>query len=187
MSPKLIAGGLVVLALAMVGLAQLTGGDGGGMLALGETAVVGYTQATSSGAPGPRTTLAVTVTAVRRGTQEELTGGGLGIDAEDRNATPYYVAVRFENRGETPVERNIGVILEDADGGSLPRALIFGTGGERFQPCPNVTEGTLAPGESYETCMLVLVPEGRNVDKALFVSQKPNNEIVFTRWSVSAS
>ena len=80
MSLKLVAGILAVLGLAMVGLAQLTGGGDDGTLALGETAVLEYTSATSSGAPGPGTMLAVTVTAVRRGTQEELADGGFEVD-----------------------------------------------------------------------------------------------------------
>jgi hypothetical protein len=45
----------------------------------------------------------------------------------------------------------------------------------------------LKPGESFETCSLVLVPKGRNVDKVLFVSQKANAEIVFTRWTAKPS
>ena len=42
-------------------------------------------------------------------------------------------------------------------------------------------------GASFETCSLVLVPKGRNVDKVLFVSQKANAEIVFTRWTAKLS
>ena len=189
MSPKLIAvlGGLVVIALVMVGVARLTGGDEDGTLALGETAVVEYRQATSAGGPRPATTLAVTVTAVRHGSQDDLARGGFEVEPEDRSATPFYVDARFENRGETPLEQNLDVSLEDDDGESLPRTLILDLGEGTFEPCPNVTEGTLEPGGSYESCTLVLVPDGSEVDKVLFVSQQPDNEIVFTPWDASAS
>lgn len=178
-----------MLALVMVGIAQLTGGDGGGDdgLALGETAVVEYTQSDDAGKPGAPTMLAVTVTDVRAGTRDELTKAGFEVDDEDQNSTPYYIDARYENRGQTPVKRNIDVSLEDSDGESLPSTLIFDFGDRGYKPCPNVSEGRLAPGESYESCTLVLVPDDRDVDKVLFVSQKANSEIVFTRWEAPAS
>jgi hypothetical protein len=183
--------GHVMLALAMAGVGMTgCGGDGDGgddALALGETAVVEYRPTTSSGAPGSATTLALTVTAVRRGTQEELVQGGLEVDAEDQNATPYYIDARYENRGQTPVERNMDVSVEGPDGETLPSTVIFDFGGRPFKACRNVSEGTLAPGESFEDCTLVLVPEGDEADTVLFVSQKANDEIVFTRWDASGS
>jgi hypothetical protein len=184
--------GLVVLALVAVGIALLTGGgdDGGGgdgdALALGETAVLEYAPTTDSGELGDPTTLAVTVTAVRAGTQEELKQGGLEVDAEDQGATPYYVDARYENRGQAPVDRGISVSLEGPDGESLPSTVVFDFGGEPFELCRDVSEGTLAPGESFEDCTLVLVPEGDEVDTALFVSQT-ESEIVLTRWDASSS
>ena len=182
-----------MLALVAVGIALLTGGDDGDgdgdgdVHALGETAVVEYTPTTSSGEPGTPTTLAITVTDVREGTQEELTQGGLEVDAEDESATPYYVDARYENRGQAPVDRRIDVTLEDSDGESLPSTVVFDFGGKPFKPCVDVNEGKLGAGESFEDCTLVLVPEGRDANTVLFVSQKQNNEIVFTRWDASAS
>ena len=188
---KAIVGGLVVLGLIMVGIAQLTGGDDGGSdgdsLALGETAVVEYTQSDDSGKPGPETMLAVTVNDVRAGTRDELTKAGFEIDDEGKNSTPCYIDARYENRGQAPVKKTINVDLEDSDGESLPSTLIFDYGDKGFKPCQGVTKGTLAPGKSYESCTLVLVPEDQEVDKVLFVSQKANSEIVFTRWDAPAS
>ena len=187
---KAIIGGLVVLALIMVGIAQLTGGDDGGdgdSLALGETAVVEYTQSDDAGKPGPATMLAVTVNEVRAGTRDELTKAGFEIDDEGENSTPYYIDARYENRGQEPVKKGIDVSLEDSDGESLPSTLIFDFGDRGFKPCQSVTDGRLAPGKSYESCTLVLVPEDSDVDKVLFVSQKANSEIVFTRWDAPAS
>jgi hypothetical protein len=187
---KAIIGGLVVLALIMVGIAQLTGGDDGGdggSLALGETAVVEYTKVDDAGKLGSPTMLAVTVTEVRAGTRDELTKAGFEIDDEGENSTPYYIDARYENRGQVPVKKGIDVHLEDSDGESLPSTLLFDFGDKGFKPCQPVTEGSLAPGESYESCTLVLVPEDSDVGKVLFVSQKANSEIVFTRWDAPAS
>ena len=187
---KAIIGGLVVLALIMVGVAQLTGGDDGGdgdSLALGETAVVEYTQSDDAGKPGPATDLAVTVNDVRAGTRDELTKAGFEIDDEGKNSSPYYIDARYENRGQAPVKKSISVDLEDSDGQSLPSTLVFDFGDRGFKPCQSVTEGQLKPGDSYESCTLVLVPEDSEADKVLFVSQKANSEIVFTRRDVPAS
>jgi hypothetical protein len=159
------------------------GGSGGEeVLALGEEAVVEYTETAEGGTPSAATTLGATVLGVRQGTQEELSQGGLEVDPEDRNATPYYVDVRYENEGQNEVTRNLNVSLEDSDGNSLPTTLVFDFGGEPFEPCTEVSEGTLAPGESYESCTLTLVPEGADVARVLFVSQKANAEIVFSYW-----
>jgi hypothetical protein len=176
---------LVALALASVFATGCGGGGGDGAddaLGLGRTAVVEYTPTTSSGAPGKATTLAVMVTAVRRGTQEELSKGGIEVDAEDRDSIPHYIDARFENRGQAPVDRNLDLSLEGPDGETLPRTVLFDYGGKPFKPCRNVTDGRLAPGETYEACTLVLVPEGDDVETVLFTSQKADNEIVFTRW-----
>jgi hypothetical protein len=182
---------IAVLALAMAAVAMTgcggDGDDGDDVLALGETAVIEYTPTTSSGAPGNPTMLGITVTAVRRGTQDELAEGGLEVDAEDQNATPYYIDARYENRGQKPVERAIDVSVEGPDGETLPSTVVFNFGGRPFKPCRNVSEGTLAQGESFEDCTLVLVPGGDEADTVLFVSQKANNEIVFTRWDASGS
>ena len=183
---------IAVLALALAGgpMTGCGGDDGAGgedALALGETAVVEYRPTTTSGTPGDPTQLAITVTAVRPGTQDELSQRGLEVDPEDRDATPYYIDARYENRGEAPLKRNMDVSVEGPDGESLPSTVVFNFGGKPFEPCRDVTEGTLEQGESFEDCTLVLVPEGDEVDTVLFVSQKANDEIVFTRWDASGS
>jgi hypothetical protein len=94
------------------------------------------------------------------------------------------VDARFENVGENEISRALTVSLEDPDGNSLPNTLVFDYGDQPFEPCPDHTEGTLAPGDSFETCTLTLVPEGAEVARALFVSQRANAEITFTYWEV---
>src|SRR2546421_10439237 len=98
MTRRLIAP-LACAALAL-GLVACGGGGGGGggakggsTHALGEQAVVQHTQIVGGGGAAPRTTLAITVLKVRKGTQAELTQGGYTVDAKSKSATPYYVDV----------------------------------------------------------------------------------------------
>lgn len=184
-SPKLLAvlAGLAVLAAVMIGVAQLTGGNGAKANPLGTEVVVGQHDV-SEGEPGVRTQIGLTVLAVRTGTQQELEANGLQVDSEDKGATPYYVDARFANKGPNAVKRSLDVGLEDSDGNLLPRTLIFGLGTDPFKPCTEVTEGTLKPGESYESCTLVLVPEGRDVDKVHFLSDNgPGEPPDFVYWA----
>lgn len=162
------------------------GGDGGGEVhALGDTAAIGYNETDESGDRGVSTTLDITVLDVRQGTHEELTDAGFEVDAEDRDTTPYYVDVRYENTGEGIITRNLDVSLEDADGNLIGSTLVFDYGDVGFAPCENVTKGKLAPGESYESCTLVLVPEGVEVEQVSFLSDSgPDAEPEFVYWDV---
>ena len=176
--------GLAIVAGVMIGLARKTGGDGAKPHPLGTEAIVGHVDR-SAGDPGVRTQIGLTVLAVRKGTQEELTANGLEVDKEDRTATPYYVDARFANKGENAVKRNLDVGLEDEDGNLVPRTLVFGVGNETFEPCREVVEGTLEPGESYESCTFVLVPEGTDVARAYFLSDEgPDEEPQFVYWAI---
>ena len=182
-SPLLAVGGLALVAVAMVLVAQRTGDDGPAAHPLGTEVLVGH-EDVSGGAPGVRTQIGLTVLAVRRGTQEELAANGLEVDDDARDATPYYVDARYANRGERAVKRNLSVGLEDTDGDLMGRTLIFGLGaGEPFAPCPRVLEGTLEPGESYESCTLVLVPDGVDVGRVHFLSTSPGEEPEFVYWA----
>jgi hypothetical protein len=173
----------VALALAVLALAGCGGGGGAATLPLGKEAVVGYTQ---PGTGGPHTTLAVTVLRVRQGTQEELKQGGLQVDPKDRSTTPYYVDVRYGNRGQAAVKRGLPISLEDSKGNLISSTLIFDFGGRPFEPCKKVDEGKLAPGQSYESCTLFLVPEGVHVGKVSFLSDEgPGVEPKFVYWDAA--
>lgn len=176
--------GLAVLAVAMVALARVTGRDGAKPNPVGTEVVVGHNDM-SGGLPGVRTQIGLTVLTVRKGTQQELAANGLEVEPEDESATPYYVDARFANKGPNPVKRNLGVGLEDDDGNRIPSTLLFDFGNEPFEPCPRVTEGMLRPGESYESCTLVLVPEGIDPARVEFLSDRgPDEEPEFVYWAV---
>jgi hypothetical protein len=181
--PIVVLGGLAALAALMVGVAQVTGGDGAKPHPLGTEVVVGHNDS-SGGEPGVRTQIGLTVLAVRKGTPEELVANGIRVDPEDEKAIPYYVDARFANRGPRAVKRALDVGLEDSEGNLVPRTLIFGIGREPFEPCKEVTEGMLKPGESYESCTLVIVPEGAEVAKVHFLSdQGPDEPPEFVYWA----
>lgn len=156
---------------------------GGAKLALGTEAVVAYTAVASGSTPAIDTTLGVTVLAVRTGTQAELSEGGLEVDEKDKNTIPYYVDVRYSNKGNGSLTRNLSVSMEDTKGNSVPTTLVFTLGGEPFALCTDVSSGTLQPGESYEGCTLFLVPTGTKVSRVRFVSQSPDATITFTDWA----
>lgn len=159
------------------------GGDGGEVHALGDTVTVGYNQRTDTGARGVDTSLEITVTSVEEGTHDDLTDAGFEVDAEDRDTTPYYVHVRYENVGDGTVERNIGVSLEDSDDNLIGSTLVFDYGDTGFPPCESVDEGEFAPGDSYESCTLVLVPDGVEVSKVSFLSDEGEGvEPEFVYW-----
>lgn len=185
MSRNASARGVVGLTLLVFVLAGCGGGGGGETHALGEEVVVGYSDPSTT--DGARTTLGVTVLAVRQGSQEDITQHGFEVDEESQNTIPYYVDVRYENQGETAVTRNIDVSLEDADGNLISSTLIFNYGDQPFPPCEAVTEGELAPGETYESCTLVLVPEGVEIATVSFLSDKgPGEEPEFVYWEIGS-
>lgn len=182
MSRRLIVvgGALALLALAMVGVAQITGGNGAAPHPLGTEVVVGY----AGGSPAVRTRLGLTVLAVRTGTQQELEANGIDVEPEDRTATPYYIDARFSNKGPNAVDRSLGVGLEDSDGNHFSRLIVIGFGTEPFEPCPENTDGTLEPGESFESCTLVLVPDGLEVAKVYYLSDNgPDEAPEYVYWT----
>lgn len=174
---------LALLATTLA-LAACGGGGGGGgeALPLGTEAVVGYAQHD----PAVRTTLGVTVLRVREGTHAQLTEAGYEVDEDARDTTPYFVDVRYENQGDATVNRNIGISLEDSDGNLIGSTLIFNYGGKPFEHCTKIDKGKLAPGESYESCTLFLVPEGVDVGKVSFLSDRgAGEEPEFVYWESS--
>jgi hypothetical protein len=183
MPARLIAP-LACAALAL-GLAAC-GGDGGGggsSLALGEEAVVEHTQ-TGAPAGSPKTTLGVTVLKVRPGTQAELEAGGFSLDPDEESMTPYYVDTRYENQGTQAIKKQLNVGMEDQDGNLITATTIISLGGPPFAKCPHISEGDLAPGDSYEDCTLFLVPEDRDPSRISFLPYDPESETDFVYWDV---
>lgn len=177
---------LVPLALALAaGVAACGGGSGGGSAhPLGEQVVVQHTQMAGT-AVGPSTRLGITVLEVRKGTQAELKAGGYRVDPKNGDDTPYYVDVRYTNKGSAAIKRDLGVSMEDQDGNLLSSTLIFDYGNRPFAKCPRVTKGKLAPGQSYESCTLFLVSKDREPKKVSFLPNTPGKDTDFVYWDVA--
>lgn len=181
-------------ALTVSGVAAFTvaltacGGGGGGApaLALGEKATVQHAKSGSPEGTSP-TLLSVTVLAVREGTQEELEEGGFSLDPDEKELKPYYVDVRYENEGQVPIERSLGVGLRDEDDNLISEVAIISLGGPPFAECPRIREGTLEPGDSYESCSLFLLPPDSEPDRVHFLPYVPGEETDWVFWDATAA
>ncbi|MCU1366452.1 MAG: hypothetical protein JWN39_2091 [Ilumatobacteraceae bacterium] len=162
-----------------------SGSDGAKKLALGTEAVVAYVEAANSTTPAVNTTVAVDVLDVKVGTLDELTAAGFDVDASNAGDTPYYVDVRYTNKGTGHAVRNLSVGMEDTKGNSVPTTLVFDLDGSPFDRCKDVSTGDFGPGDSYQSCTLFLVPKGTTLDRVRFVSQSQDATITFTDWAVT--
>jgi len=178
-----------LLAGFVLALAACGGGGGGGKsssdLALGTKTVVTHTQIASGNQKAATTTLGITVLKVRKGTQHELTQGGLTVDAKNKSDTPYYTDVRYENTGSAAIKRSLDVGLEDQDGNLITAVTIFNFGGKPFAKCPAINDGEVVPGSNYESCTLFLVPKGKEPGKVSFLPYSPAKETQFVYWKAA--
>jgi hypothetical protein len=166
--------GLVLLGAAMVGLAQITGRNGARGHPLGSEVVVGHAQGR----------IGLTVLDVRRGTPEQLEANGFRLNDEEREATPYYVDARIVNRGPNSIDGNLHLGVEDSRGRLIRNPILLRFSEEPFELCPERKMGTVKPGASFEACTFVLVPEGRELGKVYFLSEKgPAEEPELVYWA----
>jgi hypothetical protein len=153
-------------------------------LPLGQEAVFEHAPV-AGGTNGPRTTLGVTVLAVRTGSFDELEAAGFEIEEDQREKTPIYVDVRFENKGSETIDRELGVSLRDQDDEIVSPVVIFNYGDITFELCPDTSEGELAPGESYQHCELFFLDPGREARRVTFLQHVPGEESQFLHWATS--
>ena len=175
---------VVMAALAAVALlAAGCGGESVAALDLGQEAEFQHADIDEGSQP---TTLGVTVLDVREGTMADLEAGGYEVDEEDLTKTPVYVDVRYENKGDQPVSREMRTSLEDQDGDLITAVTIFNFGDVPFETCTDNTEGELAPGESFESCVLHFAPEGREPTRVSFLPYVPGEESEWVYWKATA-
>jgi hypothetical protein len=177
----------VALALALAACGGGGGSKSSSALPLGKKAVVQHTEILGANENGPATKLGITVLRVRKGTQQELAKGGFTLGKEERSRTAYYVDVRYDNEGTKAIKRSLDVALEDQDGNLITATTIISLGGPPFAKCPKIDEGKLAPGESYESCTLFLVPKGKTPSKVSFLPYSPGKETEFVYWDVGSA
>ncbi|OZM74438.1 hypothetical protein CFN78_04785 [Amycolatopsis antarctica] len=127
---------------------------------LGDKAVVPYKSGSNEG------TIGITISAIEKGTPEDLAPLDLGDKAEGQ--VPYYIRVAISNEGGedmafTSAPRLTGQL---PDGGMAGRVSIIGD----FEKCQNESapKDFTAKGASYETCVLAVAPEASSVDSVRF-------------------
>lgn len=172
---------LTVLVLVAAAIAAC-GGGGPATIPLGQEAVIEH--ANVSPGTGPTTTLGVTALAVRTGTMAELEAGGFEVDAEDQEKTPMYVDVRYVNKGSQTIDRELRVSVEDPEGNLISPVVVFNYGGVAYEPCPDTTEGELAPGQSFETCVLFFVGRSTKAARVSFLPNVPGKDTDWVYWAI---
>jgi hypothetical protein len=182
----LILGGLVLALAACGGGGGGDGGEGGGSgRALGTEAVVTHTQIASGDQKEATTTLGITALRIRKGTPQELEQAGFELEDDQKDMTPYYVDMRYANKGSAAINRSIRPGLEDKDGNLVSAVTIFNFGGKPFAKCPANTDGEVAPGSTYESCTLFLFPQGKEPGRVSFLPYSPGKETEFIYWDAS--
>ncbi len=179
------AGWMVAAALVALLVAGCGGGGSGSQagVPLGQEVVVDHAS-TADGSAAPTTKLGVTPTAVRTGTIAELEAGGFTIEDDQRSMTPLYVDVSYANKGSETVDRRLSVALEDQDQNLITSVVIFDYGGDPYEPCTDNRDGDLKPGESFQTCTLFLVGEGRTPKQVSFLPNVPGKATDFVYWDI---
>ncbi len=143
--------------------AQITPGDED--LAVGTRVVAPYVIYGTTGSR-QNTTVGVTVKKIRRGKIADFKD--FKLDADEKNAVPYYIDVKYENLGDLKLDRNLlDPSIEDSDGQEYkPINLIVLSG--TFKTCPNPSRSKLRPGDSFTLCAPVLLPIGKTFERVRF-------------------
>ncbi len=103
------------------------------------------------------------------------------LSKEAKASTPYFVRAEVTNVGETDLgARQLPIYLLDSQG-----RLVAATGVDRaFEPCPGSTlPAIFAPGDEASSCLIFLVPEGRELQSVMF---RPPEGVVPLVWTGKA-
>ena len=126
----------------------------------------------------------VTVTDVRRGAIDDLAAAGFELDDDQLTMTPHYVDVTFTNTntntntGAAPVDLREPSGI-DADDDFVPSLTVVEIGAtSTFADCPSLPH-TLEPGAEVDGCAIVLVPQGRELER---ISYLPDVSEDFVYW-----
>jgi hypothetical protein len=171
----------LLLQTALLGVTSVVTACGGSSqpdaAPLGTAVAVGYYPDSGVDMTG---SLDITVTAVRTGTAAELAAGGLSLDDDQRDATPYYVDVTYHNTGTTVVKNPPSPDGEGKDGTDYISLVIIGDA-SAYHPCPGTPE-TVAPKQTAEGCAIVMVPDGGSLARIRYF---PGGTESFRYWKAS--
>jgi hypothetical protein len=136
--------------------AQFPASKPGTQVKYGQPAVIPFEDGDDKG------TLQVTVTAVEKGSIEDLTGAGIKVEEKDRSSVPYYVRATFKNVSATDLSHSHPTVkfsALDASGRDLGFTTLFG----RFDKCDSPDTDDFTSGAEVTGCELYLAPAGTTV------------------------
>ena len=135
----------------------------GTTLKIGAPAVVPYED------PGTKARSTVEITPVAIVEGAEMDFADVGLEEDQKTATPYYVRIRAKNVGSGNLSKTdpAGYLSGVDDRGQRQNSVIF-LG--RFAACDRgASPKSLKPGQSYETCQVYLIPRGGSLDGMVWV------------------
>ncbi|NUU26071.1 MAG: hypothetical protein HOV68_31915 [Streptomycetaceae bacterium] len=142
----------------------------GTQLKIGQPAVVSFEDGDDKG------NLQVTVTAIEKGSIEDLTAAGIKIEDKDKTSTPYYVRADFKNVSAADLSNSNPTVkfsALDAAGRDLGFTMLMGS----FDKCDSPDTDEFTSGAQASGCELYLAPAGATVASVTFdfadLSQDP--------------
>lgn len=130
-------------------------------LKVGQSAVIPFEEDEKQGV------LQVTVTAIEKGTIDDLTAANVKVKDEQKSSTPYYVRATFKNVSNTDLsDTSLIVPLRGLDqaGRDLGFITVLGT----FKKCQRPDAEDFTNGAEVSGCRLILAPAGTTVASATF-------------------
>ena len=135
-----------------------SGGDGkvtplGTTLKIGETATIDYTDASTQA----KSIIEFTPEKIEKGSLDDFKN--IDLDEDQKSATPYYAEISVKNVGDGDLSGGDPATYVNGvdDRGQDQNEIIFI--GD-FERCDHETPKKLKPGDSYEACLVYLIPEG---------------------------
>ncbi|MDI2124698.1 hypothetical protein [Yinghuangia seranimata] len=129
---------------------------GGQVFKIGEAATIDFRSGSTTG------TVAMTVTSIDMGASADLDALKLTGDSA-KGKVPYYVKYTLTNTGTTDLSYTSAGMMHGlmADGRMAQPLIVMGG---NFPKCPNPSAPKgFTKGQSYQTCVVALVPEGMKV------------------------
>jgi hypothetical protein len=125
----------------------------GTKLKVGETAVIDYEDASTHG----KSIIEFTPKKIEKGSLEDF--ANIDLDADQKKSTPYYAEITVKNVGKGDLSGGDPATYVNGvdDRGQDQNELIF-IGG--FDRCNHETPKKLKPGDSYDSCLVYLIPGG---------------------------
>jgi len=139
----------------------------GSTLQIGEAATIAYEDASKH----LESNITVAPTKIEKGTIDDFKN--IDLDADQKTATPYYAEVTVRNTGTgnlTGTDPASYIDAVDDRGQRQNEVIFFGD----FERCDGSDPKSLKPGESYDTCLTYLIPQGGSVAgmRWIFFDQK---------------